>query len=136
MLTADCKNVNSHLYKLLDSNQKLIKEKIVEERKNIYFNGYIIGLILSFIVIFINKSVLKRKFNIWKIVCFVGCITFTTNYFYYILSPKTTYMIQHLNSQDQINEWLNVYRIMQIKYHVGLVFGIIAIMLFAYANRC
>ena len=66
----------------------------------------------------------------------VGAITFTTNYLYYILSPKTTYMVQHLDNKDQIDEWLKIYRTMQVKYHVGLVLGILAIMIFAYANRC
>ena len=66
----------------------------------------------------------------------VGAITFTTNYLYYILSPKTTYMIQHLEYQKQIDEWLKIYRTMQVKYHIGLVLGICAIMIFGYANRC
>ena len=56
--------------------------------------------------------------------------------FVYILSPKTTYMIEHLNSKQQIDAWLNIYRTMQVKYHTGLVLGIVAAMLFAYANKC
>ena len=74
--------------------------------------------------------------SIWMIVCMVGAITFTTNYLYYILSPKTTYMVQHLQNKEQIDEWLKIYRTMQVKYHIGLVLGIVAIMIFAYANRC
>ena len=45
-------------------------------------------------------------------------------------------MVQHLDNKDQIDERLKIYRTMQVKYHVGLVLGIVAIMIFAYANRC
>ena len=140
MLSVDCKTTKEKLYSLLDDNQKNIHQKIVEERKSIYFRGYGVGLILSCILIFVYKYVInpsnKKKMSIWMIVCMVGAITFTTNYLYYILSPKTTYMVQHLQNKQQIDEWLKIYRTMQVKYHVGLVLGIVAIMIFAYANRC
>ena len=142
MLSVDCKNKKEKLYSLLNENQKNIHQKIVDERKSIYFRGYAVGLLLSFILIFVYKYVIngsdsnKKKMSIWMIVCMVGAITFTSNYLYYILSPKTTYMVQHLNNKLQIDEWLKIYRYMQVKYHVGLVLGIVAIMIFAYANRC
>ena len=142
MLSVDCKDGKKKLYALLNDNQKKIHQKIVEERKSIYFRGYGVGLILSSILIFVYKYMIKsnKKYkdvlSISTIVCMVGAITFTTNYLYYILSPKTTYMVQHLNNKQQIDEWLKIYRTMQIKYHVGLVLGIVAIMIFAYANRC
>ncbi len=140
MITTDCKKDNYNLDKLLTNTQKNIKKKIVEERKSIYFNGYAIGLFLSLIIIFCYNNFIiipsKKNISIISLVCIVGTITFTTNYFYYILTPKTTYMIEHLNTKQQITEWLKVYRIMQIKYHSGLIIGILAIMVFAYANRC
>tara|TARA_B100000902_G_C27321693_1_gene925087 strand:- start:354 stop:776 length:423 start_codon:yes stop_codon:yes gene_type:complete len=140
MLSVDCKTKKQKLYSLLNENQKKIHQKIVEERKTIYFKGYGIGLILSSILIFVYKYVIndsnKKKLSNWMIVCMVGAITFTSNYLYYILSPKTTYMVQHLDNKEQINEWLKIYRTMQVKYHTGLVLGIVAIMIFAYANRC
>lgn len=140
MLSVDCKTTKERLYSLLNENQKNIHQKIVEERKSIYFRGYGVGLILSCILIFVYKYVInpsnKKKMSIWMIVCMVGAITFTSNYLYYILSPKTTYMVQHLDNKEQIDEWLKIYRTMQVKYHTGLVLGIVAIMIFAYANRC
>mgnify|MGYP003329790638 CR=1 FL=1 len=46
----------------------------------------------------------------WSTVCIAGAITLTVNYFYYMLSKKTTYMISHLNSKAQIDAWLDIYR--------------------------
>lgn len=140
MVSLDCKEVKADFYKVLNDKQKAIYEKIVKERKTIYYTGYGVGLILSFILIFVYKYIIntsnKKNNCSWIIVCMVGAITFTTNYLYYILSPKTTYMVEHLDNKQQIDEWLKIYRTMQVKYHVGLVLGIVAIMIFAYANRC
>ncbi len=146
MLTVDCKKTHQKFYDLLDDRQKLIKKNIVEERKSIYFKGYGIGLVLSFIFIYFykyskanKKSIINKSINnksTWFIVCIVGAITFICNYLYYILSPKSTYMIEHLTTSEQIKEWLKIYRTMQIKYHTGLVLGIVAVMVFGYANRC
>ena len=61
----------------------------------------------------------------------VGAITLATNYFYYILHPKSDYMILHLEEESQRLIWLKVYRNMQVKYHIGLVLGIIASMFLA-----
>lgn len=132
-------SIKLRFYKLLDNNQKNIYKKIIDERKSIYFRGYGIGLTLSFIFIFIYKYILrpsKKSLSIWFLVCLTGAITFTTNYLFYILAPKSTYMINHLKNKQQIRDWQNIYRTMQVKYNTGLVLGIFAIMIFAYANRC
>ena len=136
MLTIDCKDTKYRFYNILNNNQQKVYEKIVEERKNIYFTGYGIGVIVSILLILINKYIFNKRINNGTIVCMVGAISFTINYIYYILIPKSTYMIQHLNNQQQIEEWLKINRSMQVKYHIGLLLGIIAIMVFAFANRC
>lgn len=132
-------SIKLRFYKLLDNDQKNTYKNIIDERKSIYFRGYGIGLILSFILIFIYKYILhssKKNISIWFLVCLTGAITFTTNYLFYILSPKSTYLINHLKNKKQITAWQNIYRTMQVNYHTGLVLGILAIMIFAYANRC
>ena len=84
----------------------------------------------------VPKSLSNKKIPYWSIVCIIGAITLVVNYFYYILSPKSSYMIEHLKDIEQNKAWLKIYRMMQIKYHIGLIFGIIAVMFFAYAFRC
>ena len=67
--------------------------------------------------------------------CVVGAITFITHYFYYILSPKSDWMILHLK-ENQMNDWLNVYKTMQYKYHTGFVIGIISVMILSNSFKC
>jgi fructose-specific phosphotransferase system IIC component len=117
-------------FNVLDNNQKKIYENIIIERRNIYYIGFILGIILSILFIFINKKIKLIKLTKPIMLCLVITITFITNYLFYILYPKSTYMLLHLHDKKQINEWLNIYKKMQYRYHFGFVLGIIAVFIF------
>ena len=85
---------------------------------------------MSFILLALNYNN-KNSLSNNSMVCVVGAVTLTVNYFYYMLAPKSDYMVLHLNERKQREEWQKIYRYMQVKYHVGLVLGIVAAMLFA-----
>ena len=124
------KELKKNFLNVLNEEQKITYEKIIDERKNIYYGGYILGIILSFIGYFSIKKFTTMRFNKMSLICFVGAITFVTNYLFYILYPKSDYMLLHLNDKKQIQEWLNIYRTMQFKFHIGFVVGILAVMIF------
>jgi hypothetical protein len=115
--------------------QKTYKN-IVDERTRIYYFGYILGFILSLLVIFYNTQVRKNRFSISSLVCIVVSISFLTNYFYYILTPKTDWMLDHIKTPEQTKAWLKMYKGMQYYYHGGLALGLIAVGFFAFAFRC
>lgn len=108
-------------------------EKITDERKRISYHGYILGLFLSILILFYN---IRIKMHTISLVCTVMATCFLTNYFYYMLSPKSDWMLHHTTNQDQVNAWLIMYREMSYNYHLGIVFGIIAVGIFAFAFRC
>jgi len=125
--------------KQLPADLQNLYKKIVNERLGIYYFGYVLGFILSAIIIFYNYSIRKGKsggLSTASIVCIVIAVSFLTNYFYYILSPKTNWMLDHIKGEDQTKAWLKMYRNMQVYYHSGLVLGIIAVAFFALAFRC
>ena len=124
------KELKKNFLNVLNEEQKITYEKIIDERKNIYYSGYILGIILSLIGYFSIKKFTTMRFNKVSLICFVGAITFVTNYLFYILYPKSDYMLLHLNDKKQIQEWLNIYRTMQFKFHIGFVLGILAVMIF------
>jgi hypothetical protein len=45
-------------------------------------------------------------------------------------------MLNHITTSEQNKAWLAMYRGMQVYYHTGLVLGLFAIGIFAYAFRC
>jgi uncharacterized protein YacL len=122
--------------KQLPSNLQNLYEKIASERMRLNYYGYTLGLVLSLIIILYNYALKRNKLTTTSMVCLVIVVSFLTNYFYYILSPKTTYMLDHINSPEQTKAWLAMYREMQYNYHFGMVIGIAAVGVLAFAFRC
>jgi hypothetical protein len=122
--------------KQLPSNLQNMYEKISSERLRLSYYGYALGLILSLIIILYNYKLKRNKLTTTSLVCLVIIVSFFTNYFYYILSPKSTYMLEHINSPEQTKAWLTMYKTMQFNYHLGFVVGIIAVGILAFAFRC
>ena len=108
-------------------------EKISQERLTISYYGYFYGFILSLFLIFYNIRIKKEKLSTWAIVCLVMATSFVTNYFYYMLSPKSDWMLNHTNNSEQVKAWLQMYREMQYNYHMGIVLGIVGVGVLALA---
>ena len=111
-------------------------DNISEERMKSSVYGYILGFILSLFIIFYNLNFKRVRMNNTSLVCTVMATCFLTNYFYYMLSPKSDWMLNHVSNSEQVKAWLQMYREMSYNYHAGLVLGIVAVGVFAFAFRC
>ncbi len=119
--------INELISKLSHENQERYK-KIANERRGIYFTGLFLGFILSMLLLMCCRSYfLTSNGSRGGLLCMVGAVTLSVNYFYYILTPKTDWMVLHLKSDEEREAWLKVYRNMQYNYHTGLIFGILAV---------
>ena len=119
----------------LTKEQQVLYEKIIDERKKIYYGGFLLGIVLSFIAVYFGNKLLfskNSKSSSLPKICMIASITFVTNYLFYILYPKTDYMLLHLNDKTQIQGWLNIYKKMQFKFHLGFILGIVAVIIYAY----
>ena len=110
-------------------------DRIVAERQQIHFTGYLIGFVIALFSIVFSINVLKNKMPISGMVCFAIVLSTVINYFYYILSPKSNYMIELLKTDQQRQEWLQTYKSMQYYYHFSFVLGAFGVGVFAYAFR-
>jgi uncharacterized membrane protein YkgB len=117
----------------LPSQLRRVYQEIVTERTQIYYTGYALGVLLACIIIFYNTSLRKERASALSMVSTVVASAFIMNYFYYVLSPKTQWMLDHITTSEQNRAWLEMYRNMQVFYHSGLVLGLIALGLFAFA---
>ena len=120
----------------LPPNLRNLYDKLAVERRNISYYGYVLGFILSLFIIFYNMKLKNNKMSNLSLVCTVTTTCFLTNYFYYMLSPKSDWMLNHVNNQYLARVWLEMYREMQFNYHMGIVLGIIGVGIFAFAFRC
>lgn len=119
----------------LPSDLQIVYDKIAKERLSISMYGYALGLVLSIIIIFYNTRIKEKRLGTKSLVCIVIATSFLTNYFYYTLSPKSDWMLNHLKSPEENKAWLEMYRKMQYNYHLGIVLGIIAVGMLAFAFR-
>ena len=132
---ATSKNATVIQYKQqLNPEQRRVYEHIVKERLDISMQGYGLGFVFSLLIIFFNYN--RKQFKPSSVVCLVLATSFLTNYFYYMLMPKSDWMLNHVQSQQQTKAWLYMYRTMQYYYHAGLVLGILGVGIFSYAFRC
>ena len=119
----------------LPENLQKIYEEITNERTRIYYQGYVLGFILSLFIIIGNVYSGYKFLSTTSTICLVLATSFLTNYFYYTLSPKKNWTLNYIKTPDQTKAWLKMYRSMQVYYHTGLVLGIIAVGIFAHAFR-
>lgn len=136
-ISAGNKETISKYKKNLTPELKKVYNKIVKERINISTQGYLAGFIISLIVIITNYNQnIDKKLSTIYIVCIVLGITFTVQYFYYSLYPKTDWMLNHIKDPKQTKAWLNMYKEMKHDYHTGLLLGLVAVAVTAIAFRC
>lgn len=128
--------VIKHYREKLPTHLKNLYDTLSNERLMISTYGYILGFILSLFIIFYNLSLKREKLNNISLICIVVSTCFLTNYFYYSLTPKSDWMLNHINNREQSRLWLEMYKQMSYYYHAGLVLGIIAVGFMAFAFRC
>ena len=125
-----------HYKEKLSSDLQKRYNNISEERKKISIYGYILGFILSLLIVFYNLNFKRFRMNNTSLVCTVMATCFLTNYFYYMLSPKSDWMLNHISNSEQVKAWLLMYREMSYNYHMGIALGIVAVGVLAFAFRC
>ena len=76
--------------RIMTPQQNTVYAKIANERRQIYFVGFGLGLLLSFLFLAWNSMSRtgSRRLGRCSTICIVGAITFTTNYFYYMSKAK------------------------------------------------
>lgn len=109
---------------------------ISKERMMISYQGYLLGFILSMGIIVYNRKLKGVKMSNSSLICTLMATCFLTNYFYYMLYPKSDWMLNHMNEHEEVHAWLKMYREMQYNYHAGLVLGILGVGILAFAFRC
>ena len=117
----------------LSDELKITYKNIVNDRLQNYYIGYTLGFFLALIILFYNYRFRKIPASSLSVVCTVVALSFLINYFYYILSPKKEWMLNHIKTPEETKAWLEMYRGMQYYYHGGLAIGLLAVGIFAFA---
>ena len=114
-------NTFKEYHQSLSPSQKLYYDAIVDERLNLYLQGLLIGLVMAtFFIKFANFPMSDMAKG-----CLFTVITMGTGFMYYMLMPKSKYMLEVINDDQQNELWLAVYREMQLRYWGGFLLGVI-----------
>lgn len=87
---------------LLDEKQITILNDIAAERARLSFEGLLLGLVAAMPLVLL--------FQAW---CSAALIVFVTQGTYYHVSPKKNWMLNHLETKEQVDQWLVIYKKMQ-----------------------
>lgn len=96
-------------------------ENIINERRNHYIIGLLIGFVLSYIVL--KTFQLSNYFT--RMTLFLS-ITLGSAVIFYTVMPKSDYMLNYLKTPEENKKWLDVYKTMKTRYIVGLILGFLA----------
>lgn len=112
----------------LDEEQHAVYKQVVNERQKIYLHGLCLGALLAFGYLYFTGQSMNPLTNS----CIFVAIALFTQYCYYMLYPKSEYMVTLMRNKDQLQKWQNVYKHMQYRYHVGMVLGVVGYFLLSY----
>jgi uncharacterized protein YacL len=112
-----------------------VYKRIAKERLSIYVQGYTLGMVLSVLFILYNTQIAKNPMSVTSMVCLAITISFFVNYFYYSLSPKTDWVLNHISGEKDVKAWLGMYRTMQWHYHSAFMVGLVGVGVLAFAFR-
>ena len=126
MLNSNKKVLFERFDSLLDKEQKGIYKKIINQRMNLYIQGMVLGLVLGFVYLcMVPSKTMGRS-------CLFTIIVLGTNYFYYMLMPKSNYMVPHLTTVEQRVAWLDIYKEMQSRCKIGFLLGLVSYLILGY----
>ena len=88
----------------------------------------LLGLFLGFIYLSMNKN---TNMNI----CAFIAIIFITQIVFYKIYPKSTYMLYHLDKQEQVSAWTDIYTYMKKIYMFSFILAIVSYILIGYSFK-
>lgn len=120
----------------LDTDQLTRYQRIVSNRRNLYLQGLVLGVIIACLVVGVVMRVAPLTNDI-SYGCLSVSVLFVVEYLYYILSPKGEYMVSVLQTDEQREAWLDVYRHMQVSMYGSFACALVAaFVLFTFVIPC
>jgi len=114
----------------LDEEQKQLYKEIKTERAGIYVKGLLLGMIFGGLYFY---NVMGTDYTLAHS-CAILSIIMGTQYLVYQLHPKKNWMLNSLKTREQIDGWLEVYKHMKGKYHLGMLLGLVGFGLLSYGG--
>jgi Flp pilus assembly protein TadB len=119
---------HDRLREVLSDELDQIHERIVVERRNQYIMGLVLGAVLAFLLLRVYPA--SGRYH--RMTMFI-LVMLSTAVLFYLLAPKSDYMLHHLKTPEENRAWLEVYKTMKQRYVVGLILGGLAAVPLSYS---
>ena len=113
--------VFTNLMNSLDDEQKQKFDRIVKERTSIFKKSLGGALILTLVLVL---TLINKNMDLKKQICVVIVSSVFLMTLFYMIHPKSDYMVRHLKTQDQRDKWVKMRMDMGMKKYVGLGLGV------------
>ena len=113
----------------VDEESRKVIDKIVKERMLLYVRGSLLGIIIAVVFLFWAKD----SFAKYTTICTFIIIMFIVQIGVYTMSPKRDFILNHLKTPEQNKLWLEVYKDMKKRYHLGFLIGLVGYGVLCYA---
>lgn len=117
----------------LRPEQAAVYAAIRQERAMIYMWSLGLGLVIGLIYL---ASVSTRTSSKWSQSCLFVAIVLGVCHASYVLWPKSRYMVTTLDTDEQRQAWVRVYRGMQWRQYSGMVLGTMGLLVYAQYGQC
>jgi hypothetical protein len=114
----------------LNKEQKEVYYQIVNERFRYAIQGKILGVLFACIYLYLSY---KLDTPPGTMVCMSIVILVITQILFYKIMPKSKWMLNYLDKKEQVDAWLEIYKFMANRGHIGFVIGIIAFILLSWS---
>lgn len=115
---------HQELYQTLNDKQKETYNKIKKERLLIWMKATILGVLFSIVFAKFGKYYFDID-NSFNRSCIGTLIFYGVQYMVYSIHPKSDYMLNHIDNNEQAKAWLGIYNSMKNKWHMGMLLGLI-----------
>lgn len=106
---------------LLSKDQQKVYRNVTQERLNIYLQGFVLGTVIAILYL---KTFAKKNQPVY---CIFVALVLGVAYIHYTIMPKSTYMLEHIDTAEQAKAWLEIYKLMKTRCHLGMLLGVIAL---------
>ena len=97
--------------------------KIKKERTLIWIKATFIAILASVLFARYGKNLVNITGS-YSRSCMNTLIFYMVQYMVYSLHPKSDWMLNHVDNNEQAKAWLEKYKYMKNKWHMGAILGI------------
>jgi hypothetical protein len=114
--------LKSDFCKTLNDEQRKAYLEIIDERMSLYTQGLAVGLIAG--ALYIAMLPVNKREPTPSVIGSFALIVLGVQFLYYMLSPKTKWMLNIVKTEEQTRKWLEIYRYMSLRWYSGMAMGL------------